>query len=129
MPSLHRQPIKSKLGTKNGETITTQTNAIILRFQEKHTAEFERMFKDEVVPLWRKFKKEGKFLNASLTPVTGGWSPPKGQRYYILHVEVPSMEEHEEFDSDPVFTRFLEKARRLQAEEPYVWLGETLYQV
>ncbi len=107
----------------------SQTNAIILKFHEKYAADFEKLFKDEVLPLWKEYKKAGKFISASLTPIQGGWSPPKGQRYYILHVEVPSMAEHGEFDSDPVFTRFLEKAQAMQAEEPFVWFGKTLFQV
>jgi len=107
----------------------SQTNTIILRFPESKAAEFERLFKDEVLPLWRKFKSEGKFLAASLTPIQGGMTPRKGVRHYILHVEVPGMAEHEEFDSHPAFTEFLAKAQAMQAEDPLVWFGETLFQV
>ena len=39
------------------------------------------------------------------------------------------MAEHEEFDSHPVFTKFLAKAQAMQAEDPLVWFGETLLQV
>ena len=107
----------------------SQTNTIILRFPESKAAEFERLFKDEVLPLWRKFKSEGKFLAASLTPIQGGMTPKKGLRHYVLHVEVPGMAEHEEFDSHPAFTEFLAKAQALQFEDPLVWFGETLFQV
>src|SRR5712692_7544113 len=90
----------------------SQTSAIILRFRESRAAEFERLFKAEVLPLWRKFKAEGKFLAASLTPIQGGgFVPKKGLRYYILHAEVPGMAEHEEFDSNLVFTKFLAKTK------------------
>jgi hypothetical protein len=27
----------------------------------RHAAEFEKLFKNEVLPLWRKYKKQGKF--------------------------------------------------------------------
>ena len=92
----------------------SQTSAIILRFPESRAAEFERLFKAEVLPLWRKFKSEGKFLAASLTPIQGGMTPKKGLRHYILHVEVPGMAEHEEFDSHPLFTKFLAKAQAMR---------------
>jgi len=79
-------------------------------------------------PSGRKFKSEGKFLAASLTPIQGGMTPKKGRGHYILHVEVPGMAEHEEFDSHPVFTKFLAKAQAMQAEDPIVWFRETLFQ-
>ncbi len=107
----------------------SQTSAIILRFPESKAAEFERLFKAEVLPLWRKFKSEGKIIAASLTLIQGGFVPKKGLRHYILHVELPSMAEHEEFDSNPVFTKFLSKAQAMQAEDPLVWFGETMFQV
>jgi len=107
----------------------SQTSAIILRFPESRAAEFERLFKAEVLPLCRKFKSEGKFLAASLTPIQGGMTPKKGLRHYILHVEVPGMAEHEEFDSHPLFTKFLAKAQAMQAEDALVWFGQTLFQV
>ena len=107
----------------------SQTSTIILRFPESKAAEFERLFKAEVLLLWRKFKTEGKFIAASLTPIHGGFVPKKGLRYYILHAEVPGMAEHEEFDSHPLFTKFLAKAQAMQVEDPLVWFGETMYQV
>lgn len=107
----------------------TQTNAIILMFDEKKAKAFEKLFEKEVMPLWRKFKAEGKFLSASLTPVQNGNQMKEGVRSYILHVEVPSMAEHSEFDSDPDFNRFLPTAQAMQVEEPMVLLGETLFQV
>ncbi|MDA4125498.1 MAG: hypothetical protein OK438_08675 [Thaumarchaeota archaeon] len=107
----------------------SQTNTIILRFDDAKAAEFERMFEEEVMPLWRKFKTGGKFISASLTPVQDGNQMKKGVRTYILHVEVPSMAEHSAFDSNPDFNRFLPRAQALQVEEPAVLLGETLFQV
>lgn len=107
----------------------TQTNAIILRFDAKKTKEFENLFEKEVLPLWRKFKAEGKFISASLTPVRDGNQQKAGIQDYILHVEVPSMSQHSEFDSSPQFNRFLPKAQAMQPEEPLVWLGETLFEI
>ncbi len=107
----------------------TQTNAIILRFREEQAGDFERLFKEEVLPLWRKFKAQGKIIAASLTPVQDGNQTKKGVRDYILHVEVPSMAEHSAFDSNASFLKFLPKAQAMQPEEPLVWLGNTLFHV
>jgi hypothetical protein len=105
----------------------SQTNAIILRIKADRTKEFEAMFEREVLPLWREFKAKGKFVSASLTPVQDGNQGKTGIKDYILHVEVPSMSEHSEFDSSPQFNRFLPKAQAIQPEEPLVWLGQTLF--
>ena len=107
----------------------TQTNAIILRFREDKADEFESLFKKEVLPLWREFKARGKIVSASLTPSRDGNQGKKGVRDYILHVEVPSMAEHSEFDSSQAFMKFLPKAQAMQPEEPLIWLGNTLFQV
>jgi hypothetical protein len=105
------------------------TSAIIMKLEEERSGEFERMFEAEVLPLWRKFKSEGKFVAASLTPIEGGNQLKSGLRKYILHVEVPSMAEHEEFDSNAVFNKFLAKAQAMKPEEPLVMFGETMFQV
>lgn len=107
----------------------TQTIAIILRFREDQADDFERMFEAEIMPLWHEFERDGKFLAASLTPVEGGSEAKTGIRDYILHVEVPGMGEHEEFDSHPRFLDFLPRARALQPEEPLVWFGTTQFKV
>jgi len=107
----------------------SETIAIILRFREERADEFERLFKDEVLPLWHEFKAQGKFIAASLTPVQEGNQNKEGVRDYILHVEVPSRAEHEEFDSHARFVEFLPKARAMRPEEPPVWLRPTLFQL
>jgi len=107
----------------------SETIAIILRFRKEDTGQFESAFKTEVYPLWEEFKAQGKFISASLTPVAEGSEKKDGFRDYILHVEVPSRAEHEEFDSEPRFLPFLEKFQAMQPEEPKVWLGNTLFQI
>jgi hypothetical protein len=107
----------------------SQTIAIILRFREEQAKLFEELFKAEVYPLWQQFKAQGKFITASLTPVQDGSEMKEGVSDYILHVEVPGMSQHSEFDSLPPFLTFLEKARPMQPEEPKVWFGDTLFQV
>ncbi len=107
----------------------SQTIAIILRFREDRAEEFEELFRAEVLPLWEEFLAAGRFIRASLTPVEGGIKGPEGQRHYILHVEVPGMREHEQFDQHPRFLEFLPRARALQPQEPLVWFGTTLFKV
>jgi hypothetical protein len=111
------------------EVRMSETVAIILRFREEEAEQFESAFKAEVYPLWEEFKTQGKFISASLTPALEGSEKKDGFREYILHVEVPSRAEHEEFDSEPRFLPFLEKFRAMQPEDPKVWLGNTLFQV
>jgi hypothetical protein len=91
------------------EVRMSETVAIILRFREEDAEQFESAFKAEVYPLWEEFKTQGKFISASLTPALEGSEKKDGFRDYILHVEVPSRAEHEEFDSEPRFLPFLEK--------------------
>ena len=107
----------------------TQTIAIILKFRDSEAGRFEEMFEAEVLPLWNRFQSEGKFIGASLTPIEGGDPQGEGERWYILHVEVPGMAEHKEFDEHPKFLDFLPRAKALQPEEPHVWFGTTLFKV
>ena len=107
----------------------TQTIAIILKFRESEADEFERMFEAEIMPLWNQFMAQGRFIGASLTPIEGGDLRPEGERHYILHVEVPGMAEHEEFDEHPKFLDFLPRAKALQPVGPNVWFGTTLFKV
>ena len=46
-----------------------------------------------------------------------------------MHVEVPGMAEHKEFDDHPEFVEFLPKGRALQPEKPLVYFGTTLFKV
>jgi hypothetical protein len=107
----------------------SQTSAIILSFDKKAAPEFERIFEAEVLPLWRQFKSAGKITAASLTPIEGGNQLQGAMRKYILHVEVPSMAEHVEFDSNALFNKFLSRAQAMQPVEPLVMFGDTLFQV
>jgi hypothetical protein len=107
----------------------SQTIAIILRFREEEADQFEKLFENEVYPLWQQFKAQGKFISASLTPAQVTMDKRDGVRDYILHVEAAGMAQHDEFDSFPPFLSFLEKVRPMQPEEPKVWFGDTLFQI
>jgi len=107
----------------------SQTIAIILTFRREDAPQFEAMFKAEVYPLWEEFKSQGKVTSASLTPAQVGTVDTTEFIEYILHLEVPGLEDHNAFDSDPRFLEFLKKAQPMQPEEPKVWFGDTLLQV
>jgi hypothetical protein len=107
----------------------SQTIAIILRFDSEQAADFEKMFAAEVLPLWHQFKAAGKFIGASLTPVLGGGEEQPGIASYILHVQVPSASEHEEFDNNASFVDFLARAMPMQPQDPLVFFGNTLHEV
>jgi hypothetical protein len=104
----------------------TQMNVIVLRIREEQAEEFERLFREEELPIWREYGEEGKFLYAVLSRVEFGSEQRAGIRHYTLVVEVPGMAEHSEHDSDPRFEAFLEKARKLQPEPPLVFGGSSL---
>ena len=104
----------------------TQMNVIVLRIREDQADEFERLFREEELPIWREYSEEGKFLYAVLSRVEFGSERREGIRHYTLVVEVPGMAEHSEHDSDPRFEAFLAKARAFQPEPPLVLGGTAL---
>jgi hypothetical protein len=107
----------------------SETVSILLRFHADHTSEFERLFKEQVLPLWHEFKAQGKFIAASLTPALDSPEMKEGVHDYILLVHVPSRAEHDQFDTDPRFLQFLDKVKPMQPGEPKVWLGNTMFQI
>jgi len=102
--------------------------AIILRFREEKAEEFENQFSKEVLPLWQKFKAEGKFLSAVLSRIVDDHIP-EGIQAYLLEAEIASHDAHDEFDENQPFLAFLEKAKPMQPVEPDVWLGKPLFRV
>lgn len=105
-----------------------ETTAIVLRIAADRTAEFERMFEAEEIPIWDEFTRRGRFLEARLVRAAGGSEQRAGIQDYILHIVAADHEAHEEHDSDPRFRAFLAKAERLQPEGPLVWFGETVFE-
>ena len=104
-----------------------QSIAIILHIAADKTAEFEAMFEAEEIPIWDEFTARGLFRECSLTRVTGGPVKRDGVEDYILHI-VATEEGHNAHDHDPRFASFLQKAQKLQPEEPHVWFGDKIFQ-
>jgi hypothetical protein len=107
----------------------SETVVIVLWFREAETGAFEEAFTEEVRPLWDEYRTSGKFLMASLARIVDGNQEVAGAKGYLLVVETPSRDEHNAFDEDPRFLRFLKKAKKWQPEEPWVMLGDTLHRV
>ncbi len=105
-----------------------QANAIIIRIRKDQSEEFERLFEAEELPLWDEFVDAGKFLKARLARVEYGTEERDDVVLYLIYAEVPGMSEHSEHDSDPRFQSYLEKARRLQPEEPSVFGGDIIFE-
>jgi hypothetical protein len=105
-----------------------QANAIIIRIRKAESAEFERLFEAEELPIWDEFSREGKFLKARLARVEYGTEESDDVALYLIYAELPSMTEHSEHDEDPRFAAFLEKARRLQPQPPSVFGGDILHE-
>ena len=104
-----------------------QSIAIILRIAADRVAEFETMFEAEEIPIWDDFTTKGLFKDCSLTRVTGGGETPEGIQDYILHI-VATEEGHTAHDHDTRFKSFLEKAQKLQPQEPLVWFGDPIFE-
>jgi hypothetical protein len=107
----------------------TQANVIVLSIREDQAEEFERLFEQEELPIWREYAEAGKFLTARLARVEFGSEKKEGVRHYTLFVEVPGMAEHSAHDDDPRFGAFLERARQLQPDSPLVFGGDTIFAV
>jgi len=107
----------------------SETVVIVLWFREAEAAAFEEAFTREVRPLWDEFRTSGKFLLASLARIGDGNQEVAGAKGYLLVIETPSRDEHDAFDKDPRFLRFLKKAQKWQPEDPWVMLGDTLHRV
>jgi hypothetical protein len=107
----------------------SQTNAIILRIGADKADEFERMFREEELPIWDDFAKRGKLLAASLTRASYGTEEDRWKKdsivEYILVAVLTGMPAHSEHDDDRRFKGFLAKAQKLQPQPPLVWGGDT----
>lgn len=107
----------------------SETVVIILSFRQNEMEKFEKLFAAEIYPMWQELKAQRKMIAASLAPALDAPEMKEGICQYMLLVEVPSRAEHDEFDESPRFLSFLEKVKPLQPEEPWVWLGNTLFKI
>ena len=105
------------------------TITIILQFEVQKAHPFEKLFEAEILPLWHEFKADGKFIGASLSRIVDGDNLKPDVQQYVLNVQLQVEEVHDEFDTDPRFLAFLERARPMQPAEPLVRIGELVFEV
>ncbi|MGH2406817.1 MAG: hypothetical protein ACRDF7_01900 [Candidatus Limnocylindrales bacterium] len=104
-----------------------QTNAIVVHIRSAEAEEFERLFADEELPVWRELHGDGALLSASLTRVAYGSEVAEGVQDYVIVAVFKAMRGHSRHDDHPEFKAFLAKARLFQPAGPYVWGGTTLH--
>ena len=107
-------------------------NLIVLRIRAEEVDEFEAMFRDEEMPIWRDFKARGQVRRAALVRIAYGSAEAEGataagEVEYGLYAEFDEYTQHQAHDADDRFKAFLKKARTLQPREPSVWGGDVLY--
>ena len=105
---------------------------IVLRIRRDAAAEFEALFADEELPVWRDFKARGLVRRAALVRIAYGSQESEaamtaGEVEYGLYAEFDEMAQHQAHDADPRFKAFLKKARLLQPRDPSVWGGDVVY--
>ncbi len=78
--------------------------------------------------MWQAFKAERKFTSAVLSRIVDDHIP-EGIQAYLLELDIPRGEAHDEFDESQGFLAFLEKVKPMQPEEPTVWIGKPIFRV
>jgi hypothetical protein len=107
----------------------SQLNVIVIHIAADEAEEYERMFEEEELPLWRQYHADGKFLNARFYRSQFGTDERSDVVKYVIVVEVPGMAEHSAHDSDPEFQDFDRRVDRFQPEQPLVYGGEVVHSV
>lgn len=107
-------------------------NLIVLRIRKDEAQQFEAMFRDEELPVWRDFKARGQVRRAALVRIAYGSDENEaataaGEVEYGLYAEFDEYAQHEAHDGDARFKAFLAKARQIQPRGPSVWGGDVLY--
>jgi hypothetical protein len=107
------------------------TVSIVLNIDAKRSEEFERAFAEHEVPIWEDLHRRGTLLRASLSPLEITTVKPDQVevRQYLVIAQFRDFEGHHEHDDDPRFKRWNELADAYQPKEPYVFGGDSLYEV
>src|SRR5207237_3458448 len=92
----------------------SQVNVIVIHVRAKQAAEYEKLFVERQLPRWRDFQRRGKVISARFFRSQFGSGERKSGGKYGIGVEVPSMAEHHEPDSEPGFPGVRRFAERIQ---------------
>ncbi len=107
----------------------THTVSIVLNIAAAKADEFERAFEEHEVPIWKDLHEKGTLIRASLSPLDISTVKEKGTRQYLVLAQFHDSSGHHAHDDDPRFERWNEMADGFQPEEPYVFGGDSLYEV
>jgi hypothetical protein len=107
----------------------SQLNVLVIHVRLEQSADYEELFRQEELPRWREYHRRGKFLSARFFRSQLGTDEREDVVKYVIAVEVPSMAEHSEHDSDPGFQEFDREVERFQPEPPLVYGGELIHSI
>ncbi len=107
----------------------THTVSIVLNIAADKADEFERAFKENEVPIWRDLHQKGTLLRASLSPLEISTVETEGTKQYLVLALFKESAGHHEHDDDPRFKKWNKMADAYQPEEPFVFGGDSLYEV
>ncbi|HLQ62300.1 MAG TPA: hypothetical protein VK131_10575 [Candidatus Acidoferrales bacterium] len=107
----------------------SQVNVLVIHIRADQAEEYEKLWAAEELPRWKDYHRRGKFIRARFFRSQFGTDEREEVAKYVIVVEVPGMEAHEEHDRDPGFRRFDKEADRFQPEHPLVYGGDLLHSV
>jgi hypothetical protein len=107
----------------------THTVSIVLNIAADKADEFERAFEEHEVPIWRDLNSKGILIRASLSPLDISTVKTKGAKQYLVLAQFHDSSGHEAHDEDARFARWNEMADAYQPEKPFVFGGDSLYEV
>src|SRR5256886_8732689 len=96
----------------------SQVNVIVIHVRAKQAAEYEKLFVERQLPRWRDYQRRGNFISARVFRSPFGLGEHKSVVKYVIVVEVPSMAEHHEPDSDPPFQEIYRPAGAVPTRGP-----------
>ncbi|TML78866.1 MAG: hypothetical protein E6G04_07165 [Actinobacteria bacterium] len=105
------------------------TVSIVLNIAADKADAFEHAFEENEVPIWRDLHEKGIMVRASLSPLDISTVTKKGAKQYLVLAQFKEPSGHHAHDSDPRFERWNEMADAYQPEEPFVFGGDSLYEV
>jgi quinol monooxygenase YgiN len=109
--------------------VSVHTVSIVLNIAPAKAEEFERAFAEHEVPIWADLNERGVLLRASLSPLEISTVEAEGCKQYLVIAQFGSFDGHHAHDADPRFKAWNEMADQYQPEEPYVFGGNSLYEV
>jgi hypothetical protein len=101
---------------------------LVIRVRADQAPDYERLFESDEFTRWQDYHRRGRFKSARIFRSAFGSHEQDGIANYVIVVESEG-EAHHEHDGDPGFQKFNREADRFQAEEPFVFGGEPLFQV